>query len=80
MAVKRDIQPGELSGAAPADERRKMQNTDGIAALARLVKYCETEASDLKLSFVAYCLSIAKDALAEEFEPEPEGDRRPAAE
>jgi hypothetical protein len=44
-----------------------MQNTDGVAALVRLVKYCEAEASDLKLSFVAYCLSIAKGALEEDY-------------
>ena len=47
-----------------------MQNTDGIAALARLVKYCEVEASDLNLSFVAYCLALADGALAEEFDKE----------
>ena len=42
------------------------KNKDGVAALARLVRYCEAEASDLRLPFVAYCLSVAKVALAED--------------
>lgn len=46
-----------------------MQNESGVEALARFVKYCEAEAAGLNLSFVAYCLSIAKDALAEEVKP-----------
>jgi len=70
MAVKRNLQSGELTDPGSSDERRKMQNADGIAALARLVKYCEAEAADLKLSFVAYCLSIANGALAEEYDVE----------
>lgn len=65
MVVKRNIQPGELSESVASGERRKMQNTEGIATLYRLVQYCEAEASDLKLSFVAYCLSIAIGALEE---------------
>lgn len=44
-----------------------MENEQGIEALTRFVKYCEAEATGLNLSFVAYCLSIAKDALAEEY-------------
>ena len=43
-----------------------IQNTEGIDALARLVKYCEAEASGLNLSFVAYCLSLANGAIEEE--------------
>ena len=65
MAVKRDLQPRELNGPVSSEERKKMQNAEGIATLARLVRYCEAEASDLKLSFVAYCLSIAIGALEE---------------
>lgn len=42
------------------------KNAQNVAALARMVKYCEAEASDLRLPFVAYCLSVAKVALAEE--------------
>lgn len=68
MAVKRDVQLGELKRIPNANGRpHPANNADGVAALARLVKYCEVEASDLKLGFVAYCLSIANVALAEEF-------------
>ena len=42
------------------------RNADNVAALARVVRYCEAEASDLRLPFVAYCLSVAKVALAED--------------
>ncbi len=66
MAVKRKIQLSQLTEEAKNADMGMMNNPDGIAALARLVKYCEAEASDLKLSFVAYCLSIANVALAEE--------------
>ena len=56
-----------------------MQNAEGIATLARLVRYCEAEASDLKLSFVAYCLSIAIGAL-EEVSDDDDPSGLPAAE
>jgi hypothetical protein len=35
-------------------------------ALARMVKYCEAEAHESSLPFVAYCLSLALGALAEQ--------------
>jgi hypothetical protein len=35
------------------------------AALARLIEYCRTEAAELNLSFVVYCLSMASAALNE---------------
>jgi len=50
-----------------------VQDTNGVEALKRLVKYCEDEAAGLNLSFVAYCLSIANNALAEEL-PREGGD------
>lgn len=67
MALKTNLQPRQLTSDVTLNATTKaMKKTDGIAALSRLVGYCEAEASDLKLSFVAYCLSIAKGALAEE--------------
>ena len=65
MAIKGNLQLSQLEHL-PREKTRAMKNVEGIAALSRLVNYCEAEASDLKLSFVAYCLSIAKVALAEE--------------
>jgi hypothetical protein len=50
----------------PFEGDLSMQNTNGIAALARLMKYCEDEAAGLRLPFIAYCLSMANVALAEE--------------
>ncbi len=70
MAVKRNVQLGELkrpTNGNGSGRPHAANNADGVAALTRLVKYCETEASDLKLAFVAYCLSIANVALTEEF-------------
>lgn len=43
-----------------------MTKAEGKLALARLVKYCEDEAQEQNLPFVAYCLSLATGALAEE--------------
>lgn len=37
-------------------------------ALARMVRYCEAEAEELGLPFVAYCLAVAGGALAEEID------------
>jgi len=45
---------------------RLEKNANDVAALDRLLRYCETEATSLKLPFVAYCLSIAKAALVED--------------
>lgn len=45
---------------------RLEKNANDVAALARLVRYCESEATGLQLPFVAYCLSIAKAALVED--------------
>lgn len=69
MAIERKVQPRELEIIDDNEEEKgkRMENEKGIQALARFVKYCEDEAAGLNLSFVAYCLSIANDALAEEF-------------
>lgn len=48
-------------GEGPNRER-----ADNRLALARMVKYCETEARENNLPFVAYCLSLAMGALAEQ--------------
>jgi hypothetical protein len=69
MAVKRKVQLSQLTEESKDAQVVLKNGGDGVAALTRLVKYCEAEASDLKLSFVAYCLSIAKTALVEEFGP-----------
>lgn len=45
-----------------------MSLADERAALARMVRYCEDEANSLNLPFVAYCLSLATGALAEELD------------
>lgn len=43
-----------------------MTPSDEKAALARLVKYCQEEAAGLNLTLVAYCLSLAGEALGDE--------------
>jgi hypothetical protein len=42
-----------------------MALTDDKAALARLIEYCRTEASEMNLSLVVYCLSMASASLKE---------------
>jgi hypothetical protein len=45
-----------------------MAITDDKAALARLIEYCRTEAAEMNLSFVVYCLSMASASLNESIE------------
>lgn len=66
MVDRGKIQPGKLKMRNVARPQKPMNDELGVEALQRFVEYCEDEAAGLNLSFVAYCLSIAKDALAEE--------------
>ncbi len=42
-----------------------MAITHDKAALSRLIEYCRTEAAEMNLSFVVYCLSMASASLKE---------------
>ena len=48
------------------EDSSSSDKTAGTLALARMFEYCETEARALNLPFVAYCLSLAMGALAEQ--------------
>ncbi|MGV8840878.1 MAG: hypothetical protein ACWA6X_11310 [Bauldia sp.] len=56
-----DSQLGISAGDGPDKEK-----ADGRLVLARMLKYCEAEALETGLPFVAYCLSLALGALAEQ--------------
>lgn len=43
-----------------------MNSLEQRTALSRIIQYCEEEAAELDLPFVAYFLSMATGALAEE--------------
>lgn len=59
------------------EENSAKGSTQDKLAFARMVKYCEQEALGLKLPFVAYCLSLAMGALAEQVDDIDDGWAEP---
>ena len=65
MAVTREFRARELIARTLGEGKVEMALIDDKAALARLIDYCRTEASEMNLSFVVYCLSMASASLSE---------------
>ena len=65
MAVTREFRASELIARTLGEGKVEMALTNDKAALARLIEYCRTEASEMNLSFVVYCLSMASASLSE---------------
>lgn len=65
MAITREFRASELIARTLGEGKVEMALTEDKAALARLIEYCRTEASEMNLSFVVYCLSMASASLNE---------------
>lgn len=72
MAITREFRARELIARTLGEGKVEMALTDDKTALARLIEYCRTEASEMNLSFVVYCLSMASASLKEGMDG-PEG-------
>lgn len=54
-------------------EAAALDRANSSLVMARMMKYCEDEALALHLPFVAYCLSLAMGALAEQVDELDDG-------